>query len=188
VYGEQSGPDGLEIKGRKEVGLKDVWLDKGSQTEKQNQESIYAKLEKITEDKLKWLNRDYKKRVDDALLNQPLNLPSLRILADYQGTEYRERLASARPDRTILSLLKPLVSSSKNITSSSTQDKIPHPATGTSHGVPMTLEHRPDRQYIVNRQYWLVYKEVGYALHDAQSIDKAFKTIHDVLTGDISIC
>ena len=37
-----SGPDGLEIKGDKEVALKDVWLDKGSQTEKQNQDSICA--------------------------------------------------------------------------------------------------------------------------------------------------
>ena len=39
-----TGMDGLEETGSKEVVLKDVWLDKGSQTEKENQNLIYGKL------------------------------------------------------------------------------------------------------------------------------------------------
>jgi len=78
-----------------------------------------------------------------------------------------------------------LVSSGKNVTSSYTQDEISYSATSTSHGVQSTLDpvacHGPKRQYKAKTQYRLVYAEVGYALHDAQSIDKA---INDVLTGD----
>ena len=39
-----TGMDGLEETGSKEVVLKDVWLDKSSQTEKENQNLIYGKL------------------------------------------------------------------------------------------------------------------------------------------------
>jgi len=81
-----------------------------------------------------------------------------------------------------------LVSSGKNITSLPTQDEISYSATSTSHGAQLTLDpdtgHGPKYQYKTKTQYWLVYAEVGYALHDAQSIDKAFKAINNVLTGD----
>jgi len=62
-----TGPDGLETQGNTEVALKDVWLDKDSQTEKQNQESIYAKLEKIKQEDLKWLDDDYQGQVKEVL-------------------------------------------------------------------------------------------------------------------------
>ena len=45
--------DGLEETGRTEVVSKDIWLDKGSQTEKQNQDLIYRKLQQIKEDNCK---------------------------------------------------------------------------------------------------------------------------------------
>ena len=105
----------------------------------------------------------------------------MRILHDYQGTECRKRLPSARPDLSILSPPEPLISSSKTVTPSSTQSEISSSATGTSHDAPST-EHRPDCQYIAKRQYRLVYEQVGYPLHNVQSIDKAFKAIQDVLT------
>ena len=81
-----------------------------------------------------------------------------------------------------------LVSSDKNVTSSSTQNEISYSASSASHGAQATLdpdaEHSPKRRYKVKTQYWLVYAEVSYALHDARSIDKAFKAINYVLTGD----
>jgi len=175
-----TGPDGSETQGNIEVALKDVWLDKGSQTEKQNQKSIYAELEKIKQEDLKWLDDDYQGRVKETLKNMPF----MGILTDYQGTECRERLLSARPDSTILSAPRPLVSSSKNVIPSSTQNQISYTATDTSHDAPTTLEHHVERKYKAKRQYRLVYEKVGYALHDVWSIDKAFKAIQDVLTGD----
>jgi len=39
-----TGTNGLEEKGNKEVVLKDVWLDKNSPTEKENQDLIYGDL------------------------------------------------------------------------------------------------------------------------------------------------
>jgi len=42
-----TGSDGLEEKGDKEVVLKDVWLDKGSPIEKENQDLIYENLQHI---------------------------------------------------------------------------------------------------------------------------------------------
>jgi len=42
-----TGADGLEETGDKEVVLKDVWLDKNSPTEKENQDLIYESLQDI---------------------------------------------------------------------------------------------------------------------------------------------
>ena len=182
-----TGSDGLEEKGDKEVVLKDVWLDKGSGKEKENQQLIYDRLREIRkEENYGWIDVNYRKRVGDALANIPDSLPFIRILHDAKGVDCKERLKEALPDRTILSPTVPRVSSSSNVTSLTSQNENSHFATGTSHGAPATpdLGHRPQRQYKAKTQYRLVYAQVGYALHDAPSIDKAFKAINDVLTGD----
>jgi len=188
---EVTGPDGSRTKGDKEVVLKDVWLDKDSQTEKKTQESIFGTLEDINQDKkklekLEWLEVDYRKRVDDALKDIPYSLPFMRILHDAKGVDCKERLEKALPDRAILSPPERLVSSSKNVIPSSTQNDISYSPTGSSHGPQATPnpEGRPQRQYKAKTQYRLVYSKVGYALHDARSIDKAFHAINNVLTGD----
>ena len=54
--------DGLEETGRTEVVSKDIWLDKGSQTEKQNQDLIYKKLGEIKEGACEWIEADYRTR------------------------------------------------------------------------------------------------------------------------------
>ena len=98
----------------------------------------------------------------------------------------RERLKEALPDRTILSSSGPRVSSSRNVTPLTSQTENSYSVTSTSHGAPATpdLRHHPQRQYKAKTQYQLVYAQVGYTLHDALSIDKVFKAINDVLTGD----
>jgi len=110
----------------------------------------------------------------------------MRILHDAKGVDCKERLQEAFPDRTILSSAGPQVSSSRNVTSLTSQIENSYPATGTSHGASATPDqgHRPQRQYKAKTQYRLVYAQVGYALRDAPSIDKAFKAINNVLTGD----
>ena len=70
-----TGPDGLETQDDKEVALKDIWLDMGSQTEKQNQESIYTELREIKKKKLNRFKRSYKKQVKEVLKNIPYSLP-----------------------------------------------------------------------------------------------------------------
>jgi len=183
-----TGPNDSTTKGDKEVVLKDVWLDKDSQMEKKNQDSIYENLQHIEAKDYEWLKDEYRKRVEDALANMPDSLPFMRILHDAKGVECKERLKEASPDRTILSPPEHLVSSSKNVLPSSTQNEKSNSATGTSHGAQATPdpdpEHGPQRQYKAKTQYRLVYAQVGHALHDAQSIDKAFQAINDVLTGD----
>ena len=181
-----TGSDGLEEKGDKEVVLKDVWLDKGSPTEKENQNLIYEKLQDIKQRQYEWLEDKYRKRVGDALENIPDSLPFMRILHDAKGVDCKERLKEALPDRTILSPAVPRVSSSRNVTPLASQIENSYPATGTSHGAPATPDHRhrPQRQYKAKTQYRLVYAQVGHALHDTRFIDKAFKAINDVLTGD----
>jgi len=172
-----TGPDGLEEKGDKEVVLKDVWLDKGSQMEKDNQEAIRTKLRSIKDQKQDWLRDNFQKRVDNALENIPDSLPFMRILHDTMGMDCKDCLPSAEPDRPILSRPQHLVSSSKNATLSTTQNEISYFATPDLVG-------RSQRQYKVKTQYRLVYAEVGYPLHDVRSIDKAFHAMSDVLTGD----
>jgi len=181
-----TGPDGLKETGDKEVVLKDVWLDKGSQTEKQNQDLIYGELRQIKEEDYEWMKFDYRERVRDALAKIPDSLPFMRILHDSEGVDCKERLESAEPDRTILSASEPRASSSRNVSPWTSQNGPSYSATGTSHGAQASrhLEHRPQRQYKAKTQYRLVYAQVGHALHDTRFIDKAFKAINDVLTGD----
>jgi len=95
-------------------------------------------------------------------------------------------LESAEPDRTILSASEPRASSSRNVSPWTSQNGPSYSATGTSHGAQASrnLEHRPQRQYKAKTHYRLFYAQVGHALHDTLFIDKAFKAINDVLTGD----
>jgi len=182
-----TGSDGLEEKGDKEVVLKDVWLDKGSRKEKENQQLIFDRLCQIREKKnYEWIDVKYRERVQNALENMPDSLPFMRILHDSEGVNCKERLKMASPNRAILSSPEPRVSSSRNVTPLTSQNEFSHSATGTSHGAPETPDpgNRPQRQYKAKTQYRLVYAQVGYALHGAPSIDKAFKAINDVLTGD----
>ena len=182
-----TGSEGSEEKGDKEVVIKDVWLDRGSPKEKDNQHLIYDRLRQVQkEGNYEWIHANYQTRVDDALANIPDSLPFMRILHDAEGVTCKERLASAEPDRTILSPPEHLASSSKNVTPLTTQNEPSNSATGTSRDARMNMEqiHCPERRCMAKTQYRLVYAEVGYALHDVQSIDKAFKAINDVLTGD----
>jgi len=181
-----TGVDGLEEKGNKEVVLKDVWLDKDSPTEKENQDLIYESLQDIRKENYEWLKEEYRKRVEDALANLPDSLPFMRILHDANGVGCKERLKKALPNHTILSSPVPQGSYSKNVTPLTGQNEKSYSAAGTSHGAPATPDqgHRPRRQYKAKTQYRLVYAQVGYALHDAPSIDKAFQAINNVLTGN----
>ena len=181
-----TGPDGLKETGDKEVVLKDVWLDKGSQTEKQNQDLIYKKLGEIKEGACEWIEADYRTRVIDALNNIPNSLPFMRILYDSKGMDCKDCSPSAKPDRSILSSPELEVSPNQNVLLSSTQNKTSNIATGTSRDAQMNTEQKNglQRRYMAKMQYRLVYAQVGYALHDVQSIDKAFKAINDVFIGD----
>ena len=181
-----TGMDGLEEKGNKEVVLKDVWLDKDSLTEKENQDLICENLQHIQKEKYEWLEEKYRKQVEDALAKTPGSFPFMQILHDAKGVGCKEHSKKALPNRTILSSAVPQGSYSRNVTSLTSQNENSYSVTGTSHGAPATPDqgHRPQRQYKAKTQYRLVYAQVGYALHDAPSIDKAFQAINDVLTGD----
>jgi len=125
-----TGSDGLKTND-KEVVLKDVWLDKGSPKEKENQHSIYNRLRQVREQKnYGWIDAEYRKqvddaeyrkqvddaeyrkqaddakyqkRVDDALANMPDSLPFMRILHDFEGVDCKDRSKKALPNRAILS-------------------------------------------------------------------------------------
>jgi len=181
-----TGMDGLEETSGKEVVLKDVWLDKGSQTEKENQNLIYGKLRQIKEGDCEWIQANYWTQVNDALANIPDSLLFMRTLYDSKGVDCKDCSLSAKPDRSILSPPKLEVSLDQNILPSSTQNKTSNVATGTSHDAQMNTEQKNglEHQYMAKTQYQLVYAQVGYALHDVQLIDKAFKAINDVFIGD----
>jgi len=191
---EVTGPDGLVQKGGKEVVLKDVSLDEGSQTEKQNQEAIRKRLGRFKRKggKLEWLHDpNFRERVDKALKNIPDGLPFMRILHDATGMDCKDRSPSAEPDPAILSPPPPPESSGKNVTPLTGQNLSSSRPTGTPQDVQPTPDPVgcPQRQYKAKTQYRLVYADVGYPLHDVRSIDKAFHAINDVLLGDkISSC
>jgi len=89
---------------------------------------------------------------------------------------------SAKPDRTILSSPEHQVSSSKNVLSSSAQNKTSNFVTGISCDAEVNTEqkNRPQRRYMAKMQYRLLYAKVG---HDVRSIDKAFKAIKCYVHG-----
>jgi len=160
-----TGSDGLQEKGDKEVVLKDVWLDKGSPKEKENQQLIYNKLCEIREEEnYGWIDVNYWEWIQNALANIPDSLPFMRILHDSEGVDCREHLKEASPDRTILSSPGPWVSSSRNVTPLTGQTENSYSMTSTSHCALATpdLRHHPQRQYKAKTQYRLVYAQVGY--------------------------
>jgi len=189
---EVTGPDGLVQKGGKEVVLKDVSLDKGSQTEKKNQEAIREELGRIKNEKREWLDDpNFRERADNALKNIPDSLPFMRILHDALGMDCKDCSPSAKPDCAILSPPPSPESSGKNVTPLTGQNQSSSRPTGIPQGVQPTLGlvGCPQRQYKVKIQYWLIHAEIGYPLHDVPSIDKAFHAINNVLLGDkISLC
>jgi len=89
-----TGVDGLEEKGNKEVVLKDVWLDKDSPTEKENQDLIYKNLQDIQKEKYEWLEEKYWTQIKDVLANIPDSLPLMRILYDTKGVYHKWSLTN----------------------------------------------------------------------------------------------
>ena len=89
-----TGLDGLEEKGDKEVVLKDIWLDKDSPTEKENQDLIYKNLQDIQKEKYEQLEEKYWTQIKDILANIPDSLPLMRILYDTKRVYHKWSLTN----------------------------------------------------------------------------------------------
>ncbi|KAF5363270.1 hypothetical protein D9756_001096 [Leucocoprinus leucothites] len=166
----------------KRVALKDVWLDEGSQTERQIQKAIFDKLKQVRDEDYEWATEGYlRPLIKEALTDFPRNLPFMQIECDGWGKETRERHAEAVAD--------PAIIPAKNLESSASQSAM-HTRKKSTMSRPSGASNRPNsvssrprygfRDYIVKKQYRLVYSSVGYALHDAKDLSTSFKAIEDV--------
>ncbi|KAF5363864.1 hypothetical protein D9756_001087 [Leucocoprinus leucothites] len=165
----------------KRVALKDVWLDEGSQTERQIQKAIFDKLKQVRDEDYEWADGPLQPLIKEALTNFPRNLPFIEIQCDEWGTKIRKCHAEAVTDSTIIPRKRyesSVAQNAKYLTTGTTQYTPPvtseHP-----NPVPLTPRHRL-RDYAVKQQYRLVYSSVGYALHDAKDLSTSFKAIKDV--------
>ncbi|KAF5363267.1 hypothetical protein D9756_001093 [Leucocoprinus leucothites] len=169
----------------KRVALKDVWLDEGSQTERQIQKAIFDKLKQVRDEDYEWATEGYlRPLIKEALTDFPRNLPFMQIECDGWGKETRERHAEAVAD--------PAIIPAKNLESSALQSAM-HTNKKSTMSRPSGASNRPNsvssrpqygsRDYIGKKQYRLVYSSVGYALHDAEDLSTSFKAIMDVSTA-----
>ncbi|KAF5363266.1 hypothetical protein D9756_001092 [Leucocoprinus leucothites] len=169
------------VKGKR-VALKDVWLDEGSATEWEIQKTIFDKLKQVRDKDCEWATEGYlRPLIKEALTDFPRNLPFMQIECDGWGKETRERHAEAVAD--------PAIIPAKNLESSASQSAM-HTNKKSTMSRPSGASNRPNsvssrprygsRDYIVKKQYRLVYSSVGYALHDAKDLSTSFKAIKDV--------
>ncbi|KAF5363264.1 hypothetical protein D9756_001090 [Leucocoprinus leucothites] len=168
------------------VALKDVWLDKGSSTEREIQSAIYEKLEKVQEKDYEWADdKVLRPLIKAALEDFPRNLPFMSIECDGWGMETVERRPDeTTPDPNIIppeELESTPEQSAMRITPLSTLSC--PPATNPSNHSMSAVAHYGDRHYAVKQQYRLVYSTVGYALHDAKDLSTVFKAILNACTA-----
>ncbi|KAJ3573375.1 hypothetical protein NP233_g2471 [Leucocoprinus birnbaumii] len=174
----------------KTFALKDVWLNEKSRPEHAILEDILGKLKGMNEDAYSWADDDYlKPLLKAALHNFPDNLPFMTIeCAAWGEGATKERLRSAKHNSSMISAKEvssmqqasaqrtDCRSSQFNRSSASARNSQP------SSTAPDTLFYE-DRDYMVKRQYRLVYSTVGYPLYDAEDLSTAFNAIKDIFVA-----
>jgi hypothetical protein len=162
------------------MALKDLWLDKGAQTERNIQKDIFKSIHDFA--MFSWDQHpclqdfcpEMKDRFKDALDGEKYKKYFLHIECNYQGKTSKSVAPSAHQQLDLFSL--PIPSSCP----SSPGFGDPNRIVDMQFPVPATYENH---RYVPKRQYRLVYKEVCVALHDLHSLHDVLNVLGDCLVG-----
>jgi hypothetical protein len=193
VKGFERGAVDEKPNGDTAVALKDVWLDDGSRTEKQNLDAIFERLETINEDAYQWAPPPLQSKLKAALENEGYKDYFMEIVCDsFNLSSSKETSDQAIPAPQILSFNgKGLVNDDdgngkvmedRNLLTGSTQTTgYGHMASDKSKGASHSKARLKVkmRSYKVKRQYRLVYKEVGESLDRVKTLETAFSALLD---------
>jgi hypothetical protein len=186
--------------GDTEVALKDVWLDDGSRTEKQNLDAIFGRLETIKEDAYQWAPPPLQSKLKAALENEGYKDYFMEIVCDsFHLGNSKETSDQAIPALQILDFNgKGPVNDDdgngkavedRNILRGSTQTTgYNHTASDNSKGQSYSKARLKVKthSYKAKRQYRLVYKEVGESLDRVGTLETAFTALLDAYIGKLA--
>jgi hypothetical protein len=186
VKGFEGGAANEKPNGDTAVALKDVWLDDGSRTEKQNLDAIFERLETIKEDAYQWAAPPLQSKLKAALENEDYKEYFMEIVCDsFNLSSSKETSDQATPAPQILDFNGKAMED-RNILRGSTQTTgYSHTASGKSKGSSYSKARLKvkTRSYKVKRQYRLVYKEVGESLDRVSTLETAFVALLDAYIG-----
>ncbi|KAF9441705.1 hypothetical protein P691DRAFT_765988 [Macrolepiota fuliginosa MF-IS2] len=187
---EVSSPRGHPINGKKEVALKDVWLEDDATPEKAIQDAIFAEVKKqqnLRDNKepsrldpvMQWkTNVNFEKVTKDDEYQKYF----VKIAGDYQGVMTKSKPRDAVPTTGLFFHNRPRDGGLKTHQipgSDSTRDRgdvtRPIEPTVTQDRSAAPRSYRPKRRYIV------VYPEICTALHDAVNLKTSFKALEGAL-------
>jgi hypothetical protein len=186
--------------GDTEVALKDVWLDDGSRTEKQNLDAIFGRLETIKEDAYQWAPPPLQSKLKAALENEGYKDYFMEIVCDsFNLSSSKETSDQATPAPQILNFngKGPVNDDDGNVKVLEDRNML----TGSTHstGYNHTTSDKSKgsayskaclkvktRSYKVKRQYRLVYKEVGESLDLVETLETTFIALLDAYIGRLA--
>ncbi|KAF9440106.1 hypothetical protein P691DRAFT_780148 [Macrolepiota fuliginosa MF-IS2] len=177
-----AGPALEEKHGGRKVALKDVWLDEGSRTEKENLDDVFNALERVKEEDYGWASSELKDYIRPALRNGGYKKYFMEILCDtlLPGTKPRHPTAKPRPDVLNLRPTEVEVPSKSMLRGSTQVWASGRSSRNHSSGVSGATKTHLPHDYEMKVHYRLVYGEVGHSLDSAQNLKTSFNAIRDV--------
>lgn len=168
----------------KPVALKDGWLNKDSRTEGQIQAAIFKRLEGVRDTDYRWAPDDLRTILDDAFRNQKYRDYFMEIVYSRKIAMTKVRSDNAQPKPSILSSPPLIPAGPESVVENSTQGKDRSGLPGSlRRAISEDLEKTLPREYRPKEQHRLVYRDVGYSLHDAKDLSTSFLAIKDTCIG-----
>ncbi|KAF7776856.1 hypothetical protein Agabi119p4_5249 [Agaricus bisporus var. burnettii] len=207
VKGFEGNAVNEELNGGKEVALKDVWLDEGSMTEKQNLDAIFERLKTIKDDAYEWAPPSLRSKLKAIFNDGSYRSYFMEIECDsFNLGKSKKKSDEAEPAPEILQfsdvggykrnltpndaggsaqvvdshIKKATLVKDQNLLEGSTQINRHSRISGSAlTEAAQSPLIANTRLYAVKRQYRLVYSEVGEPLDCAKSLHTAFNAVLD---------
>lgn len=176
--------------------LRDVWLDHGSDTEREIQEKIFERCDEIVR---KFPPKDDPRLfgVDDTtreLLHQRLKDGSykrlfLTIKVDYRGATSKDRAVGFTPAPDAFGELVYINQEAK--TPRSDAQRASTSGTPGAHGpdasMPSMQQASAPREYKAKQRNFVVYEEVCSALHELDDLHDVLQALLDAVLGEVAL-
>jgi hypothetical protein len=176
-----------ELNGGKKVALKDVWLDEGSKTEKENLDAIVERLRKVKEEDYQWALPSLRAKLKSTLEKDGYKKYFMDIACDSFGFgRSKETSGHATLAPGILSFRREApVAEDGNMLARTTQNAgySSMPRSENDMAQLKTSFRAPVRSYKAKVQYRLVYEEVGESLNYVGTLSTAFSALSDAYIG-----
>jgi len=187
---------GEEKNGGKHYALKDVWLDKGLDTEGDNLNKIFSALDKMN--MTRWNggvntvdSQGLEKIIGEVLRTKQYCQYFMGIECDIQGRNTKERVEGASPDGGIFDagpMQEPPGKMEKWTTIGLTQSRQTSNLSERVESMLLSTAATRPCDYKAKFQYQLIYSDVGKLIDMVESLKKFSKGIYDASIGRSLSC